>query len=317
MPTNIEMNILGQDGQYQTLYPNVSANSVVDFSGNNPLLSDNTKIDYGLDSSSVPDDIFSLISVAYDKVMNPTNVYVWRSWTESWEAVASNTDLQLYNSFVTNPNTPISSRYVSNEITVSDSGTVSMTNYTQISPSWYQLEQFYNYTYAGNSPTEFGTNIVVTKSQSGSQYNFNVTTKKVVSQKVKNYLPNVTSSDYNTYPQNGEVDGIYYLFIGYTGGFSSIEKGQYIGTGQPINLVFNQNPQIIIITDFTNLSQGYVTLLLNSTESSLQFWKRNNDDAYVYGDVINCTFNQNSITLDSNAGTGKKGKTYKYYAIVQ
>lgn len=62
MPTNIEMNILGQDGQYQTLYPNVSANSVVDFSGNNPLLSDSAKNLFGLSTDAVPSEVFQVLS---------------------------------------------------------------------------------------------------------------------------------------------------------------------------------------------------------------------------------------------------------------
>lgn len=52
---------------YEVLYPNITASNVVNFKGENPLLSDNTKTLYGLQTTATPDDIFVQIS-------NTTNI---------------------------------------------------------------------------------------------------------------------------------------------------------------------------------------------------------------------------------------------------
>ena len=65
MAKNIEMNVLTENGNYETLYPNVQAKSVIDFSGDNPLLSSNTASLYtGLSSNPNPDEAFSVLSKA-------------------------------------------------------------------------------------------------------------------------------------------------------------------------------------------------------------------------------------------------------------
>ena len=64
MAKNIEMNILGQDGQYEVLYPNVSANSIVDFSGDNPLLTQSVANAFGLSSDAVPNDVLQVLTQA-------------------------------------------------------------------------------------------------------------------------------------------------------------------------------------------------------------------------------------------------------------
>lgn len=65
MVKNIEMNIKNQDGSYDTLYPNISAKSVVDFSGDNPLLTASTAALFGLGGTAVPDDVLKKISVFF------------------------------------------------------------------------------------------------------------------------------------------------------------------------------------------------------------------------------------------------------------
>ena len=62
MAKNIEMNVLNESGQYETLWPNVGANSVVDFSGDNPLLSDSVKSLFGLNKNTVPNNVFEELS---------------------------------------------------------------------------------------------------------------------------------------------------------------------------------------------------------------------------------------------------------------
>lgn len=63
MAKNIEMNVLTEGGNYEILYPNVQAKSVIDFSGDNPLLSESTASLYsGLSSNPDPDEVFSVLS---------------------------------------------------------------------------------------------------------------------------------------------------------------------------------------------------------------------------------------------------------------
>lgn len=64
MAKNIEMNIKKEDG-YEVLYPNVKANSVIDFTGDNPLLKEETVALFaGLPENPVPDDVFHILSKA-------------------------------------------------------------------------------------------------------------------------------------------------------------------------------------------------------------------------------------------------------------
>lgn len=60
MSQSIQMNIKNEDG-YEDLYPNIKANNVVDFSGNNPLLTQETISMYGLDGTATPDQVFQEI----------------------------------------------------------------------------------------------------------------------------------------------------------------------------------------------------------------------------------------------------------------
>ena len=60
MAQNIEINIKNEDG-YEVLYPNIVSTNVVDFSGENPLLSDTTRAILGLQSNSTPDDAFQAV----------------------------------------------------------------------------------------------------------------------------------------------------------------------------------------------------------------------------------------------------------------
>lgn len=75
MAKNIEMNVLNESGQYETLWPNVSASSIVDFSGDNPLLSDSVKSLFGLTTSDVPNDVLEILSKAVIGEVNNSYAY--------------------------------------------------------------------------------------------------------------------------------------------------------------------------------------------------------------------------------------------------
>ena len=58
------MNIKTDNG-YEVLYPNIKANSIVDFTGDNPLLKEETAALFnGLPENPVPDEVFQILSKA-------------------------------------------------------------------------------------------------------------------------------------------------------------------------------------------------------------------------------------------------------------
>lgn len=63
MAKNVEMNYKGESA-YEIVYPNVTAKSIIDFEGENPLLTASTAELYNLGSGTVPNDIFAYLSNA-------------------------------------------------------------------------------------------------------------------------------------------------------------------------------------------------------------------------------------------------------------
>lgn len=72
MAKNIQMNVLGSDGQYEDIYPQTTVENIVDIQDNyytkNETLTNITAALFGLGNDAVPDDVFQKLHDSYLKV---------------------------------------------------------------------------------------------------------------------------------------------------------------------------------------------------------------------------------------------------------
>ena len=84
MAKNIQMNVLGSDGQYEDIYPQTVVENIVDIQDNyytkNETLTNTTAALYGLGTDAVPDDIFQMM-VSGNVLLTYTEIEESTNWT--------------------------------------------------------------------------------------------------------------------------------------------------------------------------------------------------------------------------------------------
>ena len=219
------------------------------------------------------------------------------------------------NSYQTNPGSPIGTLTVSNEVSITESGIVSLKNPQNINPTWNNINEAKNYTYILYGVDTVCSNTQIETRSDGGLWYYTITAYRVEGKKVKTYLENVESADPNAYPENGEQDGVFYQKIGYTGGFSSVESGAYTGTANgSVVLSFNSKPRVVFISNVTS-TIGRIGILLDSTKYGIAYQAKSGDNL-LYKSILSYEFSENSVTITGNF-LNQADTVYNYVALVQ
>lgn len=97
---------------------------------------------------------------------------------------------------------------------------------------------------------------------SSTGYSFTGILQEVKSQSILGSIVSyVVSTDPNAYPQDGDLDGVHYTYVGVLGDRTRIEVGSYVGTGtygssNPNSLTFGFAPKIVELLFMTSKNVG-------------------------------------------------------------
>lgn len=177
-----------------------------------------------------------------------------------------------------------------------------------------------------SSPTNYvgyyaynGVNVyrVTSNSYSSSTgYSFTGILQEVKSQSILGSIVSyVVSTDPNAYPQDGDLDGVHYTYVGVLGDRTRIEVGSYVGTGtygkdNPNTLTFGFVPKIIWIApiSYTDIS----ATIRRDTDKGIAIYVATN----IY--TLTTSWSGNAVTWYSNQALyqlNASGVAYSYIAL--
>ena len=332
MAKNIQMNVLGSDGQYEDIYPQTTVGNIVDIQDNyytkNETLTNTTAALFGLGSDAVPDDVLNILSRFQSGLGNE---YLWAKGTYAEKlTIIGRTNILSYSSG--NPATAeygdsISfdsegNAFIVNSQTVqvgyAADGIIDDSNFVNLIKGKYALCN--NVLYRFDSDAKFSTSGGISRNlfvESGG----NTVGSKIVN------IGYVNSQYDDAYPPS-VPDGYIYNALGRLGDKANIVIGSYVGTGtygvnNPNTLTFEIEPKFVfiveIVSEDNNYTNGYPTLLLvNPSVRGYYLFAQGNDDySYIRGVVLKWIgntvswFNSNSLGIQLNAA----GVSYAYIAI--
>lgn len=346
MSKNIEMNIKTNDS-YEVLYPNVKANSVIDFTGDNPLLTQEVAKFFGVEENWNPNKVFSYLS-KYAQ-------YWWKR--KKYTAKPAYEDLTRDVDITSND---FSIQYAT-DVNISDSGDVTLAN-----PQTY-TDSFYSTTLASNCSKKlcsfapcylkglYGDSTGIYYLPEGSTYSeddsFTKTTvtytayriigntnsgttpllKKVSAGYEYGTSEYVYSNDRHTYPDYGRKDGYEYEYLGipYDNAVNAPKTivGNYVGNGlsgasKPTTLALPFAVKLVIIYGSTldaanpTYNPGY-TILINPSEkySTLITDGAVNATGSVIWDGNTVKFWSTESKGADGAQFNVSGETYYYFAV--
>lgn len=355
MAKNIQMNVLGSDGQYEDIYPQTTVENIVDIQDNyytkNEILTNATAALFGLGTDAVPDDVLSILSkVAQYSWLRRINRDVFAevktNYTVSTEtgypysfnqmcvtyqySTAANilVDVQYSDTVSFNSNgTP----YLENPQTVQ----VSYNNYTNaniLSGKYYYKTQ--NGTIITDKVYYAYPNQVATRHYTSSERCVYFSSVAVISSTLMTEIgtwERLFSTDENAYP-TGIVNGYEYIFmntiLNNTDYPVKIANGSYKGTGtygknNPNTLTFGFEPAIVFIVGYSSMDTPYWPILGYSSVpgiGSVMYMDVLSDTSYISMNNFYIKKSSDSKTViwySNNAGTqyNDSGSVFYYLAI--
>ena len=338
MSQNIEINIKNESG-YEVLYPNIIANNVVDFSGDNPLLSDSTKSLFGLGTNAVPDDVFNLLS--------SNGEYWWKRRTSKKIEIISSNSLEKIRMTDSSNSSSFASINYSSIINLDPFNRIQLVNQQSTGFGSYDNYTVFNILigkYAKVYSVETSVEAIF-KIPNGqtiqreiyqvSGYNYYRVYTYGYKQSVKiteagewEYLK---STNRNAYPDKGESGGYDYEYIGVP--FNNlpkslkIETGSYIGSGlygygNPNTLQLSFVPSILIIYGMVAVGNrsGQTSFIVMVEGDTYSYGLT--DGSFTGGNIIKWNTEiswfenpSDSVSLYAEAQLNRAGDIYKYVAI--
>ena len=260
MSKNIEINIKNESG-YEVLYPNIKANNVIDFSGNNPLLSDSTKEQYELNNQAVVDDVLKLLS----RFQNGLG----KEWLWDKQKVEQKYELGEKTNYITNYSWGRDDKEYdvsySDTLNISPDGTATLSNPQTITLTYKEYSAanilagkfFIGLTLVESTYEDIllygDPNGTPSQGNRGNMwYGTMFPASPVLNTRIETTHEYINNFDENKYPPT-ETDGYKYISLGQFGDKVRFIINNYIGTGNygsssPNVLEFESEPKLVFIT---------------------------------------------------------------------
>lgn len=331
MAKNIQMNVLGSDGQYEDIYPQTTVENIVDIQNNyytkNETLTNTTAALFDLGGDAVPDDVLNVLSRFQSGLGNE---YLWLAYKETWELSEVTVPLigrVPYDDPITYYDS-VNFDSASGTISGVGSHTFQPTSYSD--SAWNQIVGKYcTFSYIENG-YPVGTYFKIDSRTSNSDSKFSG--KALVPARTSREEKFVNSANQDAYPP-AIPDGYTYTSLGQIGNKVQIETGSYVGTGtygqnNPNTLTFGFEPEIVFISSNYDNNNGqfcavFFTSMLKSSFVNYgwfdisgissfnplngQHWARKSDD----GKTLIYYSGNSSAAYQGNAS----GVTYYYIAL--
>ena len=259
MAKNIQMNVLGSDGQYEDIYPQTLSENVIDLQDNyynKEQILTQTVSDMFEISSGNPNDVFEFLG--------KYNQYWWKrrstGYIEKKTLVEDERMIAL----------TILKIQCSDNINIDTSGNITLNSPITITVTQSNVTNRLKYKYFYPSQDGESDTSIIYYMGTGVSVNFNgdelfvSPLYEVTSGIGVGDWEYIRSSDRSAYPDSGEQDGYEYQYLGVPFEnllyISKIETGSYIGTGKygksnPNSLTFGFEPKLVLISN--NINQAF------------------------------------------------------------